>query len=282
MGQHELSCEERVALTTCDHLLDQCVGRGRAEHRRDSGLDVVAVQPFQVESLCRWQADQLRESPPLRWTNGDLVGTVGAHEHRSFVDEVASDVFEELPRCRVGPMKVLEAHDRAVIGRQMCDQVEHRNEQATFRGIGQVDGGRAGREPCAQRGEVRYVPKQLRLPAADLTEQIREGRQRNRVAADVRGPSGVERHTRSVCCLIEDRRLPDTCVTAHHHDRGQPSTGVNDRPFEGGQLRAPTHEVLGAQTVRHGDDQYRLRHGPSHLRGCGRCTAPPLGRRWYP
>ena len=70
--------EERVAATARDHLVDERARRRPAEQRGDAFGDLVAVQPFQMESMRRRQPAQLGQSTPLVRVDRDLVGPVGA------------------------------------------------------------------------------------------------------------------------------------------------------------------------------------------------------------
>ena len=66
--------------------------------------------------MSRWQPGQLGQPTPLARVDGDLVGTVGADEDHLFVDQVAGEVLEQVPRHRVGPVQVFEPDDHCGIG----------------------------------------------------------------------------------------------------------------------------------------------------------------------
>ena len=239
-----------------------------------------------MDSMRRREAAQLGQSAPLGRVDGDLVGPVGADEHHLFVDEVAGEVLEQIPRHRVGPVQVLEPDDHCVVGGELGDQLEDGDEQPAVRRAVQFGDGRAGREPVLQRRQRRRVGQQIRLRPADLAEQIGERRQGNGVAADVRGPPEVQGDTGPRRALADDRRLADARVAADQHDRRQPVARVDDGALEHGQLRVPADEVRCRQAVV--DDALSIAFGcgrpgqlpaplgSEDLRGCGRCGPPPL------
>ena len=65
MGGDELAREERIALTSREHLVDEGVRRRLADQRRDPGGDIIAIEPFQIDRPCRRETAQFRQSPPL-------------------------------------------------------------------------------------------------------------------------------------------------------------------------------------------------------------------------
>ena len=151
----------------------------------------------------------------------------------------------------------------ARIGGELGDQLEDGDEQPAVRRAVSSGDGRAGREPVVQRRERRRLGQQIRLRPADLAQQIGERRQRNGVAADVRGPPEVEGDAGARGALADDRRLADAGVTAHQHDRRQPVARIRDRALEDGQLGAPADEVRCGQAVVDDAAQYRVPRQPA-------------------
>ena len=109
------------------------LGAGAAEQRGHALGDLVAVQPFQVDSMSGRQPGQLGQSTPLGRVAGDLVGSVGADQHDLLVDQVAGEVLEQIPRHRVGPVQVFEPDDHCSVGGQLRDQLEDGDEQPAVR-----------------------------------------------------------------------------------------------------------------------------------------------------
>ena len=130
---NELAREERVAATTRDHLIDERARCRPTEQHVDSFGDLVAIQPFQIESMRRRQTAQLGQSTTLARVDRDLVGPVGADQHHLLVDQVAGEVLEQIPRHRVGPVEVLEPDDHSGVGGQLRDQLEDGDEQPAMR-----------------------------------------------------------------------------------------------------------------------------------------------------
>ena len=124
------------------------------------------------------------------------------------------------------------------------DQLEDGNEQPTPGYLGLVADHRVGCQPALQRGQVGGLDQQLRCGSADLAEQVGEGRQRNRVAADVRGSPQVQGDIGPRCAFADERRLADAGVTTDQQDRWKTPAGVDDRPVEQRQLGVPTDELF--------------------------------------
>ena len=61
----------------------------------------------------------------------DLVGAVGTDEHDPLVQEVASEVLEEIPRRRIAPVKVVEAHEDRTVGAELADEGMRQREHVT-------------------------------------------------------------------------------------------------------------------------------------------------------
>ena len=92
-----------------------------------------------MQAVRRRQARELAEAASLLWVGSDFVGAVGADQHDVFVDEVAGEEVEQVPRQRVGPVQILERDDDRSVSAEAGDELEQRREQ------------RAGRRPCDRR-----------------------------------------------------------------------------------------------------------------------------------
>ena len=242
----EFAGEERVAATSCDHLVDELARRRPPEQRGHALGNLVAVEPFQVDSMSGGQPGQLGQSTPLGRLAGDLVGSVGADEHDPLVDQVAGEVLEQIPRHRVGPVQVFEPDDHCSVCCQLRDQLEDGDEQPAMRRAVQLGHGRPRSEPVLQRHECRRLAQELRVPPAHLAQQIGEWRQRNGVAADVRRPPQEQFDAGTLRALADDRGLADSGIAADQHDRGQPVARIRDArdrrwPARCAGRRSPLH-----------------------------------------
>jgi hypothetical protein len=181
----ELVGEERVAPTTRHHLVHQRAGCAVAHQRADACCHRVPVQAVQVDPMRCGEPAQLGDAGPLRRMTSDFVGPVGADQDQVLVDQVASEVLEEVPGHGVSPVQILDSGDDDLAARVVAEpgeQLEHCGEQA---GIGRalgVEGGRACREPLVQPGRL---VQHGRPSPSELAEQVGERRQWDGVAAEV-------------------------------------------------------------------------------------------------
>ena len=114
------------------HLVDECARRGPSEQRRHALGNLVRLQPTQLDSMSGRESCELGKPTPMARVVGDLVRTVGPHQHHLLVDQVASQVLEQIPRHRVGPVQVFEPDDHC-ISVQPRDQLENGDEQPAVR-----------------------------------------------------------------------------------------------------------------------------------------------------
>ena len=125
----ELAGEEGVAATARNHLLDQCAGCDPTEERRHALSDLVRLEPVQLDAMSGGQPGQLGQPTALARVACYLVGAIGPHQDHPLVDQVASQVFEEIPGHRIGPVQVFEPDDHCCLGVQPRDQLEDGDEQ---------------------------------------------------------------------------------------------------------------------------------------------------------
>ena len=280
----ELAGEERVAATARDHLVDQRARRRPAEQRGDAlrrsrrgpalpgGFDeppaAGSARPADPVGSGgrrpRWHG-RCRPGPPAR-RSGCGRGTrtdptspcrpsAGLRTRRSLRSSAASCVISSRTATNSPP----------------CGEPCSSGAAA------------AGCEPVLQRRERRRLAQQHRVRPPHLAQQIGEWRERDGVAADVRGPPQVQADAGTRRALADDRGLADAGVAADQHDRRQPVACIRDGALERGQLGAPADEVRCGQAVVDDAAQYRVpplgtapcgsrsARARADLRGCGRC-----------
>ena len=118
----------------------------------DQSLDLrgelLATESSEQQAVRSRKARDLAETPTLLRVNGDLVGAVGADQHDVFIDEIAGEKIEQVPRQRVGPVQILERDDDRTVTAEAGDELEQRREQRA----GRLSFDRwALRDPVAQR-----------------------------------------------------------------------------------------------------------------------------------
>ena len=235
----EFSGEERVALSAGDHLVDERA-RGRfAEQRRHTRRDLVSIQPLQLDPTCRREPAQLRQSAPLRRPDRDLVGAVGADEHDPFVDEVAGEVLEQVPRHRVGPVQILEPDEHGVVGREVGDQLEHGDEQPALRRAPTSSGSTA---PGANQW-CSGASAGVSVSRSGLDRRTWRSRSASGASGMVSPPMCVDRpryrrHPLAPRASLTIVVLPIPASPPTNTTDGSPLRASTIAPFEDGQLRA--------------------------------------------
>ena len=242
VGLDQFRREERVALTAHEHLVDQRE-RGRAAGQRlDPCRDLVAGESPKVDAMHGRQAGQLTQTATLLGVRADLVGTVGADQHDPLVDQVAGQEVEQVPRQRIGPMQILERHDRHTISWQRPDELEDRAEQPARRRRCPGGSRRIRCRPVPQRGHRRSVQR-LRRRSPHVAHQLHQRRQRDHLAAHRHAPPHEQVSAGTAGALGDQRRLADAGVTADQQHPRTPLSGHVDDAVERRQLTAAPDEV---------------------------------------
>ena len=150
---------------------------------------------------------------------------IGADQHDPFVDEVAGQEVEQVPRQRVGPVQILERDDGHPATRQRTHQFEDRAEQPA---------GRRPSGPASVSSAAHSRSGASAGPCKNVRLRSSERRAAGRPAApteSARPPSERTGRTRSRPRHDGRPREPgSTCRSPRHHPRATPRTGRAERP----------------------------------------------------
>ena len=138
--------------------------RGRLVHQRGRrGTPSTAAtctatafrsRPANREPLDGAHPAELGDPTTQRGISRDLVGAVGTDEHDPLVQEVASEVLEEIPRRRIAPVKVVEAHEDRTVGAELADGASANASTSPTRPVADVarsiSGSSDGREAASR------------------------------------------------------------------------------------------------------------------------------------
>ena len=255
---HEFLGEERVALAAPHELVHQRRRRGDAQDGCGVHRHGVAFEPGEHDPLDAGHPAELGDTTAHARIASDLVGAVGAHEHNPLVDKVPGDVLEQVPRRGIAPVEIVEADDNGAVRSQFTDQLERQREHVAHTTC-------AGCCQLAQRLErVQLADVALSL---NLTDQLDQRRDRDRVPADVHTATQIQPCASTTGRLEQQRRLADPSVTADQHDPRQTFGGSRHGTLKHRHLGVASHDRVHAVTACH-----RPRSIP------GRCGLPSRGR----
>ena len=131
MSGSELFGEERVALATPKEVIDERWRRRDAEDRGGVLSHCAAIEAGQDESLDAAEPRQFSGTLAQRGIADDLVGPKRTDEHDPFVDDVADEVLEDVPRARIAPMQVVEPDDHRCDRSDLPDHLHKKREEIT-------------------------------------------------------------------------------------------------------------------------------------------------------
>ena len=234
--------EERVALTAHKDLVDQREGGRAAGQRLDPCRDLATGESPKVDAMHGRQAGQLTQTATLLGVRADLVGTIGANQRDRLVDQVAGQEVEQVPRQRIGPMQILEGHDRHTISWQRPDELEDRAEQPARRRRCPGGSRRIRCRPVPQRCHRRSVQR-LRRRSPHVADQLHQRRQRDHLAAHRHAPPHEQVSAGTAGALGDQRRLADAGITTDQQHPRTAQPGNLDDAVERRQLTAAPDEV---------------------------------------
>ena len=202
----------------------------------------VAIETVERDALDAAHPAELGDSTAQVWVADELAGAVGADEHDPLVDQVPGQVLEQVPGRGITPVEIVEADDDGGLRSQLADEPERQDEHVTGApcpGCRQL----AERLQRVQVGDV--------APSLDVSDQIDQGRERDRLPADVHTATEEELRASTSCSLGQQRGLPDTRLTADQHHPRLTFSRPRHGPLEHRKLVVPTDDRMCNATASH-------------------------------
>ncbi len=216
LGRREAARQFQQGQRVAARLGQDPLAHALVERAPDDGVQqragVVVAQPFD---------DQLRQP-------GQLLGRrAGGEDQRDRLgQQAARDERERLQRRAVEPLRVVDTHNQRPLARHLGEQAEDRqpDQEAIL--------GRTGRQPerdferiALRRGQVLAAVEQRRA-------QLVQPRERElHLGVDPGRPRDPER-VRALDGVVEQRRLPDARVAAHHENAAAPVTKAGEEAID--------------------------------------------------
>ena len=142
-------------------------------------------------------------------------------------------------------MQIVKAGDDGAFRAEFADESKCQGEHLT-------------RSPSTRHGELgERLERGQRADVAlslDLTDQIHERCERDRVPTDLHATTEIQRCGRESRRLKQQRRFPDSWVAADEHHPWLAFGGSLDRTLEHGELIVASHDrVISATTSHHSE-----------------------------
>jgi hypothetical protein len=214
-GEHRVTDRRRhVHVRAGEHLGDEeGVAAGGVEHRAriravpgGELLDRAGRQPPQREPL-HVLAGERAEHPPQRMVVAQLVVAVGEHQHAGQLRDTPGEVADDVQGGVVGPVHVLDDHQRGPVGELLVHGAEDRVPlRDRRRGLGQRPVAAAGHVPeRTQRARRHQVVAHADQHASVRPRVLRERPDQARLADP--GLAGDQHHRATIPAGLA-QRLP--------------------------------------------------------------------------
>ena len=271
----ELLDEERDAPGAVVERAGQPSGRGGAEHAPGELRRPLRGERLERQLRQQVVAAQVVAEPPERVRARDLVRAVAAdHEHRQFAQR-AGEGRQQLERGIVGPLEVVEQHDRRPLGRDRgqpaTDRLDQRRAIAGLHRVAELR--QQQREMRAERTAARQPARDgAHEPAQRVDDRAVGERARTRRAAQEVGVGGPEH-------LLGEARLADAGLAREQDERAVALERARHRGVEPGALRV----ALDQGTAVHPAECKSAHRGSPGLRGRaspGAASAGGPAGRW--
>jgi len=157
--RRQLLGKEGIAVGPAGDRLDEVPARRRSADLAEQRLQILPLEPTQIDALDTRLAFGLRQPARHRVAPVELVGANSGDDHQALVARIPDQKREEVARRAVRPVKVLDNQQHRRVIAEPAQEPQDALEDSHLEPVDMAARNRFG---AADRGQLRHQPRQLR------------------------------------------------------------------------------------------------------------------------